>query len=87
MLIRRPEVGSSMPHLVLPAGGMEATRQWEDYRRRCLDQESPTDPQVRAEVNPESGELVLVDQMWPATTWSRNMAAAKQSSEPNLIWI
>ena len=58
----RPDVASSMPNLVLPEGDMEAARLWEDYRRRCLAHESDTEPPVRAVVDPESGEVVLVDQ-------------------------
>ena len=51
-----------MPNLVLPEGDVEAARLWEDYRRRCLAHESATEPPVRAVVDPESGEVVLVDQ-------------------------
>lgn len=58
----RPDVASSIPNLVLPEGDMEAARLWEEYRRRCLAQESATEPPARAIVNPESGEVVLVDQ-------------------------
>lgn len=58
----RPDVASSMPNLVLPKGDVEASLLWEDYRRRCLALESATEPPVRAVVDPESGEVVLVDQ-------------------------
>lgn len=58
----RPDVATSMPNLVLPEGDIEAARLWEDYRRRCLVHESATEPPVRAMVDPESGEVVLVDQ-------------------------
>lgn len=58
----RSEVASSMPHLVLPKGDLEAARLWDDYRRRCLAYQSVTEPPVRAEVDLESGEVVLVDQ-------------------------
>ena len=58
----RPDVASSMPNLVLPEGDVEAARLWQDYRRRCLAHESDTEPPVRAVVDPESGEVVLVDQ-------------------------
>jgi hypothetical protein len=58
----RPDVASMMPNLVLPAGDMEAARLWEDYRLRCLAHESASEPQVRAVVDPESGEVVLVDE-------------------------
>ncbi|MFD2365476.1 hypothetical protein [Pseudoduganella sp. GCM10020061] len=57
----RPDIVSSMPHLVLPEGDREAARLWADYRHRCLAQESAAEPPVRAVVNPESGEVVLVD--------------------------
>jgi hypothetical protein len=57
----RPDIVSSMPHLMLPEGDREAARLWADYRRRCLAQESTAEPPVRAIVNPESGEVVLVD--------------------------
>jgi len=58
----RPDVASSMPNLVLPEGDEEADRLWQDYRRRCLAHESATEPLVRAVVDPESGEVVLVNQ-------------------------
>jgi len=58
----RPDVATSMPNLVLPEGDVEAARLWEDYRRRCLGHESGAEPPVRAVVDPESGEVVLVDQ-------------------------
>ncbi|MBO3274099.1 hypothetical protein [Pseudomonas schmalbachii] len=56
------DVATAMPNLVLPEGDVEAARQWEDYRRSCLNHESTTAPPVRAVVDPESGEVVLVDQ-------------------------
>lgn len=58
----RPDIASSMPNLVLPEGDVEAARLWEDYRRRCLAHESVTEPPARAIVDPESGEVVLVDE-------------------------
>ena len=58
----RPDVATSMPNLVLPEGDIEAARLWEDYRQRCLAHESATEPPVRAMVDPESGEVVLIDQ-------------------------
>jgi hypothetical protein len=58
----RPEVASSMPHLVLPEGDLEAGRLWEDYRRGCLAQGSATESPVRAIVDSDLGEVVLVDQ-------------------------
>ena len=57
-----PEVAASMPKLVLPEGDAEAARMWEDYRRKCLAWPSETQPAVRAEVDPESGEVVLKDE-------------------------
>jgi len=58
----RPDVATSMPDLVLPEGDIEAARMWEDYRRRCLADKLATEPPVRAMVDPESGEVLLVDQ-------------------------
>lgn len=58
----RPEVATSMPHLVLPDGDAEAARLWDEYRRQCLAHEMTAQPPVRAEVDPESGEIALVDQ-------------------------
>jgi hypothetical protein len=49
-------VASSMPDLVLPKGDVDASRLWEDYRRRCL---APSAPAVLAVFNQESGEVVL----------------------------
>ena len=60
--ILRPDVASSMPNLVLPDGDVEAARQWEDYRRRCLGNESDIEQPLRAAIDPESGEVVLFDQ-------------------------
>lgn len=58
----RPDVAEAIPRLVLPAGDLEADRLWAEYRRLCLTHEMTNDQIVRAEVDPESGELVLVDQ-------------------------
>lgn len=58
----RLDVASLMPNLVLPEGDVEAARLWEEYRRRCLAPESAAELQVRATVDPESGEIMLVDQ-------------------------
>lgn len=59
----RANIASSMPNLVLPKGDVEATRLWEDYRLRCLSREFPIDPPpVRAILDEESGEVVLVDE-------------------------
>lgn len=57
----RPDIASSMPNLALPEGDAEAARLWEEYRLRCLDHESETEPLLRAIVDAESGEVVLVD--------------------------
>lgn len=54
----RPDVATSMPSLVLPKGDIEAARMWEEYRRRCHSDESATESQVQAMVDPESGEIV-----------------------------
>lgn len=59
----RADIASSMPNLVLPKGDVEAARLWETYRQRCLARESVIDPPpVRAIVDEESGEVVLVDE-------------------------
>lgn len=57
----RPEIATSMPKLVLPEGDMEASRLWNAFRNRCLDQGAQEQAPVRVEVDPESGEVVLVD--------------------------
>lgn len=58
----RPEVAASMPRLVLPEGDMEASRLWGAFRNRCLDQGAEEQAPVRVEVDPDSGEVVLVDE-------------------------
>lgn len=58
----RSEVAASMPRLVLPEGDMEASRLWDAFRNRCLDQGIEEQAPVRVEVDPESGEVVLVDE-------------------------
>lgn len=57
----RPEIVTSMPQLVIPKGDTEAARLWEDYRQLCLNRESVAEPPVHVFVDPDSGELVLVD--------------------------
>lgn len=57
----RPEIATSMPRLVLPEGDMEASRLWNAFRNRCLDHGAQEQAPVRVEVDPESGEVVLVD--------------------------
>ena len=56
-----PEIAASMPRLVLPEGEIEAARQWESFRKQCLDQGAAKTPAIRVEVDQESGEVVLVD--------------------------
>ena len=58
----RPEVAASMPRLVLPEGDMEASRLWDVFRNRCLDHGVQGQAPVRVEVDPESGEVVLVNE-------------------------
>lgn len=58
----RPEVAEALPRLTLPEGDLAAARLWEDYRQQCLDYASTSEPPVRAEVDPVSGEVVLLDQ-------------------------
>jgi hypothetical protein len=83
----RPDVASMMPNLVLPEGDVEAARLWEDYRRRCLAHESATEPPVRAVVDPESGEVVLVDQNNVKRFHRRPKPSAFQSLTPCLIML
>lgn len=56
-----PEIAASMPRLVLPEGEIEAARQWEVFRKQCLDQGAAEIPTIRVEVDQESGEIVLLD--------------------------
>jgi hypothetical protein len=56
-----PEIAASMPRLVLPEGEIEAARQWESFRKQCLDQGTAEAPTIRVEVDQESGEIVLLD--------------------------
>ena len=58
----RPEIAASMPRLVLPEGDVEASELWDAFRTRCLDQGTVDQAQIRVEVDPESGEVVLVDE-------------------------
>ncbi len=57
--VLRPELVAAMPHLVLPEGEQDAAKLWQDYRRQCLSLDSEI--HVQAVVNPETGELELVD--------------------------
>ena len=58
----RPEIAASMPRLVLPEGDAEASRTWDAFRSRCLDHGAQEQTSIRVEVNPESGEVVLVNE-------------------------
>ena len=56
-----PEIAASMPRLVLPKGDSEASRLWDAFRTRCLNQSEMKQAQIRVEEDPESGELLLID--------------------------
>ena len=58
----RPEIVVSMPRLVLPEGDLEASRRWDAFRTQCLDQSPAEQEPVRVKVDPESGEVVLIDE-------------------------
>jgi hypothetical protein len=58
----RPEIAATMPRLVLPEGDLEASRLWDAFREKCLDQSATEQEPVRIEVDPESGEVVLIDE-------------------------
>lgn len=58
----RPEVAATMPRLVLPEGDLEASRLWDEFRKQCLNQSATEQEPVRVEVDPESGEVVLIDE-------------------------
>ena len=58
----RPELATTIPHLVLPEGDEEATQSWNTYRARCLANDSQSVPHVRVIVDPDTGEEVLIDQ-------------------------
>lgn len=57
--VLRPELVAAMPHLVLPEGDQTAAQLWDDYRQQCLSL-APVD-QVQVVLNPETGEVELVD--------------------------
>lgn len=57
----RPEVVQIMPKLVLPQGDPEATALWEDFRKRCLEKATTGNKVVKEVVDPETGEVTLVD--------------------------
>jgi hypothetical protein len=58
----RPELAASMPRLVLPAGDAEASRLWQGFRNRCLDHRTQEHAPIRIEVDPGSGEVILVNE-------------------------
>lgn len=58
----RPEIAATMPRLVLPEGDLEASRLWDAFRKQCLDQSVAEQEPVRVEVDPESGEVILIDE-------------------------
>lgn len=58
----RPEVAATMPRLVLPEGDLEASRLWDEFRMQCLNQSATEQEPVRVEVDPESGEVILIDE-------------------------
>lgn len=72
----RPELVAAMPHSVLPQGDLLAAQLWDDYRQQCLS----TDPvdQVQVVVNPETGEVELVDGYnYPAESPTEAMGVPK----------
>ena len=58
----RPDIAASMPDLVLPQGDEEAARLWAEYRQLCLDKDATGELPVKAIVDPETGDVQLVDQ-------------------------
>ncbi len=58
----RPDIAASMPDLVLPQGDEEAARLWAEYRQLCLDKNATGELPVKAIVDPETGDIQLVDQ-------------------------
>ncbi len=57
----RPDVVRLMPKLVLPQGDPEATALWEDFRERCLEKATTESKVVKEVVDPETGEVTLID--------------------------
>jgi hypothetical protein len=57
----RPEVVRLMPKLVVPLGDPEAAALWEDFRNRCLEKGTAENKVVKEVVDPETGEVTLVD--------------------------
>lgn len=58
----RPEIAASMPKLVLPEGDIKAAELWDVFRNQCLDQDLLEQASIRVEVDPESGDVVLIDE-------------------------
>lgn len=56
-----PDVVRLMPKLVVPQGDPEATALWEDFRKRCLEKATTESKVVKEVVDPETGEVTLVD--------------------------
>lgn len=56
------EMIAAIPRMKLPEGDPEAALLWEDYRQECFKHGRGTAPSVRTEIDPESGEMVLMDQ-------------------------
>ena len=74
--VLRPELVAAMPRLVLPEGDPEAAQLWEDYRQQCLSVD-PED-QVQVVLNPETGEVELVDGYnYPAESPTETMGVPK----------
>ena len=57
----RPEVVRLLPKLVLPQGDPAAAALWEDFRNRCLEKAIVENKVVKEVVDPETGEVTLVD--------------------------
>ncbi len=57
--VLQPELVAAMPHLVLPQGDLVAAQLWDDYRQQCLSRDALD--AVEAVINPETGEVELVD--------------------------
>lgn len=55
------EVITRMPRLALPEGDPEAALLWEEYRQLCLSRRA-VGPTVETEIDPESGDVFLIDQ-------------------------
>lgn len=74
--VLRPELVAAMPHLVLPKGDPVAAQLWQDYRQQCLSLDP--EEQVQAVINPETGEVELVDAYnYPAESPTEAMGVSK----------